>query len=385
MIAGHKKNEIKLNLKSERELIKTTLKKEMDFYKDIKRITENQIDCALGSKEDLVLGSYSEICSNNDQGIFCWEVDQKSRTTQSISALKSLHSASVQATVDLFRNFAKFIPNYHGTHKDEDRHGFGHDHPLYANQQSKAMLKNENEKEYCIILENLLFPFLDVTFSRGLEERICILDLKLGAQLHEPSALLKKKEKMYRKSMSSTSSSLSLRICGMRILGTNYSRKYCLNLTNVNFASQGLNLFFHHASADIQSSIISQIKELKGVYQDLNFRIRCYSASLLVIYNADFNLGEKYRSSFTDRKAILDNLTSVHNVQPVVRMIDFAHSSIFGEKQDLEREIDTGFIAPYDLKDHCGEDTNIVSAFNSLLDLLSLNQTVETKSSNHLN
>ena len=112
----------------------------------------------------------------------------------------------------------KFIPRFY---------------PLLSEWQNK-----EDGASY-VVMENILYPFIraaarieskSMAGHAGSGERICILDLKLGSQLYEPSATAEKKEKMIKKSLASTSSSLGLRICGMRIRGLQYDRDYCLAL-----------------------------------------------------------------------------------------------------------------------------------------------------------
>lgn len=102
--------------------------------------------------------------------------------------------------------------------------------------------QNKEDGASYVVMENILYPFIRAASrseSKSMaghdgngdrNERICILDLKLGSQLYEPSATAEKKEKMIKKSLASTSSSLGLRICGMRIRGLQYDRDYCLAL-----------------------------------------------------------------------------------------------------------------------------------------------------------
>lgn len=47
--------------------------------------------------------------------------------------------------------------------------------------------------------------------------RPCILDLKMGSLLYDNEATDEKRKRMIRQSISTTSSSLGLRICGMKV------------------------------------------------------------------------------------------------------------------------------------------------------------------------
>jgi 1D-myo-inositol-tetrakisphosphate 5-kinase/inositol-polyphosphate multikinase len=58
-----------------------------------------------------------------------------------------------------------------------------------------------------LCLENLLHGFT----------RPCILDLKMGSLLYDNEATDEKRKRMIHQSISTTSSSLGLRICGMKV------------------------------------------------------------------------------------------------------------------------------------------------------------------------
>jgi hypothetical protein len=100
---------------------------------------------------------------------------------------------------------------------------------------SLSEMKNSKDGASYVVMENILYPFIRSALCGSIAGnssagRMCIMDLKLGSQLYEPSASHAKKEKMIKKSLESTSSSLGLRICGMMIRGVQYKRDYCLAL-----------------------------------------------------------------------------------------------------------------------------------------------------------
>ncbi|KAI8644558.1 hypothetical protein BD408DRAFT_383789 [Parasitella parasitica] len=107
-----------------------------------------------------------------------------------------------------FPEFQDFIPECYGTLRaatENDLKILDNSELAVDNEIIKISISDKEDQNLC--LENLLHGFT----------RPCILDLKMGSLLYDNEATDEKRIRMIRQSISTTSGSLGLRICGMKV------------------------------------------------------------------------------------------------------------------------------------------------------------------------
>ena len=123
-----------------------------------------------------------------------------------------------------------------------------------------------------IILENLIYNLKSPVLA----------DIKLGSVLYDHNASEEKKARMILKSRSSTSSSLSLRICGVYTPEVQLDSKFGYSLTAEDFVSRGLTQLLNKVSTEVIKRLIAKVKTIRDDYYLLN-KLECYSSSLFII------------------------------------------------------------------------------------------------------
>ncbi|XP_062578577.1 inositol hexakisphosphate kinase 1-like [Saccostrea cucullata] len=195
----------------------------------------------------------------------------------------------------------------------------------------KKMLKklrksNQNPDLHCkfILLENVAAQFCHPS----------ILDLKMGTRQHGDDVSPEKKKRFMKKCQNTTSSSLGVRVGGMRVYQANsdkyicVNKRYCLGL-KVDGFTQTMHQFLHNGfelRKDLLDPIIEKLRDLYRHIQTLD-TYRFYGSSLLILYDQ--------RSEVEDRKTNSRSV-KVHaqNSHVEIRMIDFSHCTKSGFLDD---------------------------------------------------
>ncbi|AET39271.1 inositol polyphosphate multikinase Ecym_4203 [Eremothecium cymbalariae DBVPG len=289
----------------EKLLFKLTIPKEVAFYTDIQ------------SRKDNVDIEYP---------LECWMPTFVGTLTQGVVSLPNQKDITIL--------------------KDEDVYSG----PLVAHLKSLSI---GGEQEY-VVLENLIYGF----------NKPNILDIKLGKRLYDDDASEEKKNRLKLVSDSTTSGSMGLRICGMKIqkndLITGLDRKhyecekddyvYVNKFYGRSRTSEDMidtfKLYFSHTklSKDRRAQLVHLFYDrLQFFYNTLlDEEVRMFSSSLLFIYEGDPDrwdqLNDKdtlFRHNFIDSDSDdsddgSDSNEDEKHVAPLSSMslIDFAHSKL---------------------------------------------------------
>lgn len=136
-----------------------------------------------------------------------------------------------------------------------------------------------------LVLENLLAPF----------KSACVLDLKLGVRQHAGDASPEKRARSIAKCASTTSSTLGIRCCGMRVfdaatgLTTVWDKKFGKSLTADNFQRRCLQPFFDNGTglrSDVVTTLIDKVVQLKQTLASLD-GYRCVARSASPVCGAE--------------------------------------------------------------------------------------------------
>lgn len=241
-----------------------------------------------------------------------------------------------------------------------------------------SQVQSEKGKQY-LVLENLLHGF----------SKPNVLDIKLGKVLYDSKASLEKKERLKRVSETTTSGSLSFRICGMKIqknpaiikrlspeyyeeeAGTDYvfiNKLYGRSRTNQNVLD-ALELYFNNAHlSDARKHQLKKtfLKRLQLFYNTLlEEEVQMISSSLLFIFEGDpsrwdslNDVDRLMRDDFIDDEEEEDGTDLVNtsgeledrvaNYLSSMSLIDFAHAEVTPGK---------------------GYDENVIEGVENLLDI----------------
>ncbi|CAJ0754162.1 20162_t:CDS:2 [Entrophospora sp. SA101] len=207
----------------------------------------------------------------------------------------------------LYPEFSMWIPKFYGS---------------LQLQVDPLIIRQEIEKQSANVTGNILYGF----------KKPCLIDLKLGTQLWGEDSSEEKKQKMIKRALMTTSTSLGIKITAFKVYQKSidnykdYSREYGYTLKNEDGIILGLRDYFRaEISKDKRSLIIKTIiRDLEELYKALeNTELRLYGASLFLVYEGDPDALEE---ALSKEKENLEKISSKYIDVTDLKIIDFAHS-----------------------------------------------------------
>lgn len=178
---------------------------------------------------------------------------------------------------------------------------------------------SEGRSQKFLMLENLVAPY---RFP-------CVMDLKMGTSHRSPDASEAKKRMLEERWMSTTSSSLGFRMCGIQVYKNDsksyvsHDKYYGRGLDKSGVNNEILNFFHDGVSLrkDVIASIVTKLRQMLAVLETQG-AFKLFSCSLLILYEGDSNITNDSR----DVPMAPSFDTNVHSSSSDVRLIDFANA-----------------------------------------------------------
>ncbi|XP_061473704.1 inositol hexakisphosphate kinase 1 [Rhineura floridana] len=218
---------------------------------------------------------------------------------------------------------------------------------LRCHKQQLSRMRSESKERKLykfLLLENVVHHF----------KLPCVLDLKMGTRQHGDDASEEKAARQMKKCAQSTSATLGVRVCGMQVYQLNTGHYLCRN----KYYGRGLSIegfrnalyqYLHNGielRKDLFEPILSKLQSLKAVLER-QASYRFYSSSLLIIYDGKDTRSETYMERRAEMRlkqvdlSLPESLQDASSTESVtfqpkvdVRMIDFAHSTFKGFRDD---------------------------------------------------
>ncbi|XP_032796234.2 uncharacterized protein LOC116932574 isoform X1 [Daphnia magna] len=247
----------------------------------------------------------------------------------------------------------------------------------------------DGSSQFFLMLENVV--------SSSKFQRPCVLDLKMGTRQHGDDASAEKRNRQMAKCAASTSASLGLRLCGMKVYepvtGNFVSRdKYFGRRLDADGLRKALVQFFASGGARrsaIIDAILERLKLLRKVIEQQE-TFRFYSSSLLIVYEG---CDERCEFLLSPDFYFLNPLTVgrrsnsdcgwgriSYDTSPVryANEVGLAKFEKIGRPEQQQNDFDSLSITSSDLADSC--DTQSLStspqSVDSGLDCLMMDQSV---------
>ncbi|KAI8369993.1 hypothetical protein BD560DRAFT_397309 [Blakeslea trispora] len=273
-----------------------------------------------------------------------------------------------------FPDFLDLIPECYGTLRASTEKEVS---MLESSEElSETILIDAAQNSHHILcLENILHGFT----------RPCILDLKMGSLLYDSDATEEKKQRMIHHAQTTTSGTLGLRICGMKVYDSverkyaTYSKAYGKSRTEDDMLDALMAYFFpasHHGKSNesyrtyqddtdrIENAVhqtiptkymhwiiecfIDTITEIREAVLE-NPNLELIGSSLLFVYEGDRSAADAtWKFMLTeDKKEDKEKQEEEENENAPkmcdLRMIDFAHSNWHASRETQDSELIKGF------------------------------------------
>lgn len=302
------------------------------------------------------LGSSSESSTSEMQtsagSVLNSKCQQAECSAPEMYSIRLMRSGSIEVSTQTERVF--HTPD---NHSDQNTAGLN-PWSLKCHKRQVAKMRRDNHDSDLykfILLENVAAQF----------KYPCILDLKMGTRQHGDDASEAKVKSQTKKCANTTSGAVGVRLIGMQVYQSTSGQFVCQNKyfgrkLSVDGFKEALELFLNNGDElrlDLLDSILNHLQQLYKVVENQD-SFRFYSSSLLIMYGGEAKEGsnagfdQKTNNENTLESSIPEHKVESHGCQTMyqtdvdVRMIDFAHSTHRGFREDkaVHKGPDKGYL-----------------------------------------